>query len=93
MDLAQYLASLGATVDATVIRDVVKATLRTPSASPSDLVEALAVTLNPHGARVIVNSSGAVDSGAAGKVVSFLVEQGEIVIEDRRVFATEKLGR
>ena len=92
MDLAQFLGSIGVTVEAAVVRDVVKQTLRIPSASPSDLVEALAVTLNPSGARVIVDRSGAVDGGAAGKIVSFLIEQGEIRIEDRHVFATEKFA-
>ena len=92
MDLAQFLVSIGAKVEAAVVLDVVKNTLRIPSATPSDLVEALAVTLNPSGARVIVDPSGAVDTGIAGKVVSFLVEHGEIRIEGRHVYATAKLS-
>lgn len=91
MELDQLLKSIGTKVEATEVREVVRDTLRVPSASPSDVVEALAVTLNPSGTRVIVDSAGTVDSGAAGKVMSYLVERGEIRIEGRRVHATEKL--
>ena len=91
MDLSNFLQTVGAMADAAVIREVVKKTLRDPSVSPSDLVQALAKTLNPGGSAVVVERASSADAAAAGKVVAFLVEQGEIRIEGRRVFATSKL--
>ena len=83
---------MGTKVEAVTVREVIRTTLRIPSASPSDLVEALAVTLNPSGSRILVDSSDTHDGGAAGKVVSFLVEQGEIRVEGRQVYATDRLA-
>lgn len=93
MDLTELLRSHGSKVDAAAVRQVVSATLENPAATPSDLVEALAVTLNPSGARVIVDENGEVDSGLAGKVVTTFVRRGEIRIEGRHVRRTEKFGQ
>ena len=90
VDLADFLRTVGAKVDAEVVGDVVWNTLRDPAASPSDLVEALAVTLNPSGARVVADKDGPVEDEAARKVVAFLAKRGDIRIEGRRVRASEK---
>jgi hypothetical protein len=90
MDLAQFLGSIGATVETAVVRDVIRKTLHDPTASPSDLVDTLSLTLSPTGTHSVLAHPGNRADGAAGKIVAFLVKEGEICIEGRQVYATEK---
>jgi len=90
VNLAEYLAVMGVKAEAGEVCGVIKQALRDPAASPSELVDALALSLNAKGASVIADRED--DGAAAAKVVAFLVERGELRIEGRRVSATEKFA-